>query len=817
MQRWGLVGAALLMAAAPAAAQLPVPTPGQIQSFRQSDGILPALVAVEPLTGWDRALKVELAKGVPEEAADRLAARYSLSPVAMRELVLLWLASQTEVAESARFVPAGRATLDAELSSRFAALMAANGRSPLLLQAAAVGLRGGFGEDRCTDEGYDVLMRASADPVDEGWLLARAANCPSWYRRFAVLHPEHRTVALLALAFDEELERADRLALLEHLTSAAAAARIDTGDRPFVLARLRADYVGALLQAGLVDAAFRVDAALDADARQHLLDTRPARIVRVEGLPLGIPETAPDGSDDEPARAVTRATRSNQFLTAELAAGYSVGGRTDAARALFATLDHARDVADALACVEATRAAPPAAAAPTRCPTLGSQGWRLLLLDHAIERSGDDPFPIAEMLVTGSNSEVTGVWAELACHILREPQYAELCGRLRETTRGSGLSAVSLDGAPDDPVAVSTKIAPAVLTTARARFASLLAARPGAVSNSTARAADAGRQGPAVTPFAEAAIPPAMLGTGRPQSWDRAWAKLPPGFVPVRVDGDKHRIAVVSVSQTYDPTGEVSRGGYWVHLSNDDGRSWETPLYTGLSERYPYVVPAQSALPLLDGDTLHLAVDVSELDPRSITYPPIHLETVRRAQGRFLTIPLAALRRDTDGDGVTDVTARHLLLDAPINGAPRLIPASAAPCADPVDDVRPALAAFLAKLFAGPTGADVEPVNPPPGAMPRESRSATASPERPILIEADPADLTCLRTGRLTIVYRRSDVDRMRQMVPDFHAVKLGHLLFNRSRTRGVFSYSLGWRGGTARLRRTGTGWVVEPASSWIT
>ena len=287
----------------------------------------------------------------------------------------------------------------------------------------------------------------------------------------------------------------------------------------------------------------------------------------------------------------------------------------------------------------------------------------------------------------------------------------------------------------------------------------------------------------------------------------------------MRIGQDGSRIAVISVSQNYDPTGEVSRGGYWVHLSGDGGQSWGKPLYTGLAELYPYVVLPQAALPLFDGETLRVAVEVKELDPESITYPPMGLRTKRQAKDLYLTIPLAALAQDGDLDGFSNIAARHLLLDAPVKGAPMLIWSDAGgTCGGSQSDVQRALAAFLAKLFGSQTGGIVEPVDRRPDApLEGEIRSAPNSADRPIFIEGNLSDLACLRTGRPTIIYRPADIARMRTMVPDFHAVKLGTIVFNRAHDRGVFSFSAGWSGGTIRLRRTASGWTLEPLSRWVT
>lgn len=79
-------------------------------------------------------------------------------------------------------------------------------------------------------------------------------------------------------------------------------------------------------------------------------------------------------------------------------------------------------------------------------------------------------------------------------------------------------------------------------------------------------------------------------------------ASLPPGFQLIRAERQGSRAVAISVSQALDPTGEVSRGGYWVHLSTDRGRHWARSMYTGLAERFPYVVEKRSPAVLLVGE-----------------------------------------------------------------------------------------------------------------------------------------------------------------------------------------------------------------------
>ena len=134
---------------------------------------------------------------------------------------------------------------------------------------------------------------------------------------------------------------------------------------------------------------------------------------------------------------------------------------------------------------------------------------------------------------------------------------------------------------------------------------------------------------------------------------------LPRGTVVARRDSTRE--VAVYLSNLLDPSSEVGDAGYRVVLADKNGTRKDASL--GFAMFRPYVVGDNVALPILDGDVLQLAVDVQEVDDDSITFPPVGMTTRRTAADRMLRCPLAAVFRDSDRDGATDVEEARLGTD----------------------------------------------------------------------------------------------------------------------------------------------------------
>ncbi|MGC4114497.1 MAG: hypothetical protein QM765_07775 [Myxococcales bacterium] len=146
------------------------------------------------------------------------------------------------------------------------------------------------------------------------------------------------------------------------------------------------------------------------------------------------------------------------------------------------------------------------------------------------------------------------------------------------------------------------------------------------------------------------------------ERFDRCGRKpgsLPENFLAQRVDQVGDRLSVVASVNVWGPLD----GGYWFLESADAGKTWSEPLYLGLRENYPYVVAPTSGLPLREGELLRIEVQVREQSVDESCSPLLGPRYLREEKGLFIEANLADLRRDSDGDGLTDLVEERLMLD----------------------------------------------------------------------------------------------------------------------------------------------------------
>lgn len=799
MRIWRYVVVLAAISASAAPAELPKANKasldyylGEEQDIRADRGAL--------VDGWETELVAALKRGSADRAASALAPRYTMSSTAMRELIDLWLYAQ---ADFDRRDPT--ALQRRELHDRFLELLTDTRRSPLVLEAAAASLMPRSGV--CSPAIVDELVSGATDRAVDAWRVARAARtCAPAYVRFAQIAPDRAMPALIEVASSGWLSAVDAVPLYAYLSSPAALARIDPGHRDAAALYIAQGYIAVLLRAGLNERAMAVFDGLPMAGRDIVFEGRVGEpAIVADGLPMIL-------DDYDVARDALNAEVRLGLVTA-----YALAGRTDRADQLFARLPGAATIREQVACAFVVDAG-----AARSCAKMADGVAGTALLDHLLHNRDSDPYPLAELFYADHMGQLNGhLPATLTCGVFADDELKSLCIDARRSARSEAFEADDRD---------RSQLAIALVTAARVpdfaagrTIAADDAARAFGAPGGTGEKSFADRPAvePLPPPFAATPIPAALRGKGQAMPWSKDWAPLPKGYDPVRIGRDGNRVAVISLSQNYDPTGEVTRGGYWVHLSDNGGRSWRAPLYTGLVDHFPYVVAADSGLPLFDGDALTVAVDERLLDTRSITYPPVGLRTLRSRDDIYLRIPIADLVRDSDGDGLTDLAAKHLLVTAADGTPPAYVVGRSGgdACNGTAAPLSAAMMAILNRIFSSGTGAIFEPVDRDPGklTLPIQPRIDPNSADRPILLEGNPADYACLRPNRLMIVYGPAQLERLNRITPSFHAVSLSAVVFDRAHDRGYLSWSTGWSGGTIRIRRVGKEWKIEDIGSWIT
>ncbi|MFL6844481.1 MAG: hypothetical protein ACJ8ER_06335 [Allosphingosinicella sp.] len=740
----------------------------------------------EPFHGWLAKLNGPLRRRSPAAAAAALAPNSGLTNAQMAELIDLWRAATSDSVQLEESPANG-----IQRQGRFEALLAATHRAPLVLEAAAAAE--GFTID-CRPDAFTAYLAGSADREAEGWMLVSTADCTAWYQSYIAVAPAKAALPLLKLA-DGGMGRAGfGIAVYAALASETGLARFHADDLDGLRARLGAGYLEALLASGLLEEAVGYYDSVPAAARAPLSERKRGPLeVQADGLAL---------------RLGTAQTEAD--IATDMIAAYLLTGRTAEAERMFVEANGPERVRTIHACSERAAGAKPS---PECQGDLRRHDGVLLFADHILHAGDADPYPLAEMLAGGGSNDPDGLMAELRCRVFREPAYSALC---EEGRRYAAYEEEEGDAANRAAAAAGLAALGAAADSIEAFERRLSAVFPPQAAPPESRERRASID-PLSSPFEERPLPPGLGGSGAPAP--KGLAPLPDGYVLIRAEKAGDRAVAISASQNYDPAGEVSMGGYWVHLSEDGGRSWQTPLYTGLADRFPYVVLPQSPLPLLDGDSINLAVEVNLLDTATITYPPVGIRSRAKRSGIYLRISLEALRKDSDEDGLSDIAARHLLLDpeSMASGTPVRLDGNGQPCTREEMAAQQPLRLLLEQVFGSETGAVMEPLDRKPDEMLAGKRIEAVSFDRPILIQGDPADFRCLRSRGLAVVYGAKDIERLQRMSPDFHAIEIRKILFNRAHDRGYVSWSAGWTGGTLRFRKTATGWTSEPLSSWIT
>lgn len=796
---WRLAVAALLLAANDGPLSL---TTAEIRSYAK-ERVESRFYPLGDIAAWETDLKQFLLSGTPDQAAASLAAKYHIQPDAMRRLVPLWVRAKTD-----QYAPGRTAASRRALREQLLQIARLPDRKQLTLQIIAEALEttaanGDMRDTGCSAEDFDALLRGAADRAADAWIIANSATCTGNFARAMAVAPDRAMPALIRQAnYGGITAPKDKLPLMAWLIRPESLAHVAPADRDLVRAILTRDYAGDLLDAGLSDRAIALMESLPDDIRKRALDPdRPLVHATIDAMDVTF-----DGDKRDAGFALT------------LAAAYAVRGQIADAREVAANLPDMTKAQKLLNCVQTLDLE---ASSPSCDPgQLGDvEGPALLAL--AISPSGADPYPVAELLFgMNGRSSFHGPWAKLICEIFTDASYQQQCADVRLASREHALDdngwqkeearraiaaidALNLDGMP----ALRTELSDALVA-----YAGDVRPAPTAQVRASID--------PAPVPFAQQSLPARFAARMQAKAWPKRFGPLPSGHLPVRFEQRGNQVAAITLSQDLDPNGEVTPGGYWVVLSADGGRHWQLPLYTGLAANFPYVVVENSSMPMLAGDSFDIEVEVAEIDTASITYPPVGLRTRRRAKGIFLTLPLAELQRDSNDDGFTDIEAHHLLLDAPATSTPDVVRLGSDPtheCAAQPSRETLALTVALDRIFHVRAVPLIEQPDRKGTALFGNWKTAASSDRRPLFLSGDPADFACITADQPILVYTPAGMEKLRHFSPDFRTLEMPKIIFNRTLDRGFVRWSLGWTGGTLRLRWVDGAWKTDVISSWIT
>lgn len=473
------------------------------------------------------------------------------------------------------------------------------------------------------------------------------------------------------------------------------------------------------------------------------------------------------------------------------------------------------------------------------------------LLREMLKPGGKDAFDLLLSVLSRSqglgddDAFSTVLWQKLVARYALREDYSAIGAYVLERSRGS----LRYMATPNDWTEADDRAAAAVQLEEIERELARLEERSTAVvppreSGSTAAApvvsgADNPSsltrllEAPRIVPFREVALAPAFKPIEMKEEDQEARAEeslkkfsFPENFSAVRAERQGDDVVAIGASQDYDPVGEISRGAYWVLRSRDGGKTWGKAFYTGLRIQAPYVVMPLSDAPLLAGDCLQIEVMVRELDQSSITFPPVGLRAKREQKGLLLIIPFAALERDSDADGLTDLAEERLITD-PSNpdtdgdGLPDgSDPLPQVPWVAVMEETSRALAAVLERISGMKSMALIHEIGAGPLSIDdvlARAKRATLGDERTTFIVGDRRDFRSLLTSRRAIVLTPGEHELAVKKFGPIYATEMPLFVLDHAQRRGYVVWDASWVGGSLILKKVGDDWTVEMDGYWIT
>lgn len=293
---------------------------------------------------------------------------------------------------------------------------------------------------------------------------------------------------------------------------------------------------------------------------------------------------------------------------------------------------------------------------------------------------------------------------------------------------------------------------------------------------------------------------------------------MPEGFSVISARKQGQECVAIAASQAIDPTGEVSRGGYWLFVSKE---GWfKRGVYTGLRIYRPYEIADDAALELTDG-VVRVAVTRKVLNEQSISFPPVGTRFSIEGTPAVLEAKLADLIQDTDRDGLSDLEEERLLLD-PKN------PDSDGDGTKDGDDMLPNVA-------------DSPTPSPMAALLNQVLETLSAGKPAALITAPGPADgglqlPQAHRKGQMEVTFLRGDATQLkglRSMLPmvvidpkkeSAAEAKFGSfyprsfdIVIDESNTHAMIWWDEGWVGGSYSAELKNGVWQLQEVESWIT
>ncbi|VAW00431.1 hypothetical protein MNBD_ALPHA05-280 [hydrothermal vent metagenome] len=305
--------------------------------------------------------------------------------------------------------------------------------------------------------------------------------------------------------------------------------------------------------------------------------------------------------------------------------------------------------------------------------------------------------------------------------------------------------------------------------------------------------------------------------------------KLPiDAYQLVRYAEEKGERQIIYFSSALDAPGEIPAHGYWFQQTKGQGEAWDDPIYLGLQQHFPYIIVAHSKLALLSEGGLNIEVEAREIDPSSITFPPVGLSLMREERNLFLSISLQDLVRDSDDDGLTDLVEFRLQMDAysadtdsdGLTDSRDPLPLTAFDAQAPLSKKELAYAILSVLVGYERQAIVVSPRSPGAKVDLLDMVGAERAPnisDGGVFLKADPDLFAGVRTPFRLFIFSEEEIDRINSSGAPFYPAEVQAIFSRPGGTEYYVIWSAIWTGGKFIVRCQAGKCETEVTSQWVT